>query len=349
VTPPATTGGDGGTPGTGTTPVPNGPVAAYFPSTMYFNQPVDGAELDPQSSTIMSTLAANGGWGNGGALQVDTSIDVYYADATSLRVPYLTAAQVFTPDTDTPHTVPISPSTTAGSAAPGFEDLTSCASGDDCHYLVLDAANHQLVEIYGAVSDGKTMTTLADGRAAVIWDTTKSYPGSLRGDVCTSADASGALMAPLLFTADEVAAGHIDHAVRFILPNARIQTNEYVRPATHGTGGAKWAQTNGVPYGARFRLKASVDTSKLKAGAQVVAAALKKYGMILSDGGEIAFTARSDAHTTAKWATTMDPQDLASLKVSDFEMVQTTVGSDQESSATRHDFTSQNDSCVRNP
>ncbi len=142
-------------------------------------------------------------------------------------------------------------------------------------------------------------------------------------------------MAPLLFTADEIAAGHIDHAIRFILPNSRIQKDQYVRPATHGTGGSGWAQTNGVPYGARLRLKSTFDTSGLSAGAKVVAAALMKYGMILSDGGNIAFTARSDAYTTAKWASTLGNRDLASLEVTDFEMVEMNVGSDGTSSSKR--------------
>jgi serine/threonine-protein kinase len=301
---------------------------------MYFNQPIDTAPLDPASATIISTLGANGGWGTG-ALQIDTSIDVYYADSTSRRIPYVTAANVYVPDTDTPTTVPISPLTQPNSSAPGFESDTSCSDDGDCHYLVLDAENHQLIEIYGAYTNTSTFTTLSDGRDAVIWDTTKSYASSLRGDVCTSADASGGLMAPLLFTADEVAAGHIDHAIRFILPNSRIQKDQYVRPATHGTGGSGWAQTNGVPYGARFRLKSTFDTSSLSRGAKVVATALMKYGMILSDGGNIAFTARSDAYTTAKWASTLGTHDLASLKVTDFEMVEMNVGSDGVSSSKR--------------
>ena len=59
-------------------------------------------------------------------------------------------------------------------------------------------------------------------------------------------DASGGMIAPLLFSAEEVAAGHIDHAIRFILPNSRIQYKEYVRPATHGTGSSGWATSDGV-------------------------------------------------------------------------------------------------------
>lgn len=156
-------------------------------------------------------------------------------------------------------------------------------------------------------------------------------------------------MAPLLFTAEEVAAGHIDHAIRFILPNTRIQNKQYVRPATHGTGDGtnKWALTNGVPYGARLRLHASFDTSGLTAGAKVVAAALKKYGMILSDGGNIAFTAKSDAFSATKWAGLLGNLDLNSIKPTDFDMVATSNGTDAESSAKRYDFSSFN--CARNP
>ena len=46
--------------------------------------------------------------------------------------------------------------------------------------------------------------------------------------------------------------------------------------------------------GARFRLKASYDMSQLTPAAQVVARAMQKYGMFLSDGGNIALTAQSD-------------------------------------------------------
>jgi serine/threonine-protein kinase len=36
--------------------------------------------------------------------------------------------------------------------------------------------------------------------------------------------------------------------------------------------------------------------------AQVIAAALQNYGMILADGGNIAFTFKSDQFSTLKWA-----------------------------------------------
>jgi serine/threonine-protein kinase len=44
--------------------------------------------------------------------------------------------------------------------------------------------------------------------------------------------------------------------------------------------------------------------------------------MLLADGGNVALTARSDRHTTAKWSGLLGAADLASLQVSDFEMVE---------------------------
>jgi hypothetical protein len=344
----ASSGTDSGTPGSGTpdsgtvgtgadsggtpsddagTPAGSGnttSAASWFPATMYFNMPIDSAPIDPSSATVISTLVSNGSWGGSNGLQIE-------------------------PDSDVPTTVPVAPTTAASSAAPGFEDNTSCADDDDCHYLVVDPANHQLIEIYGATTDGTTFTTLTDYRSVAIWDWTIPYLGSLRGDVCTSADASGGLVAPLLFTAEEVAAGHIDHAIRFILPNSRIENMQYVRPATHGTGdgSSNWAESNGVPYGARLRLHSTFDTSSLTPGAQVVAAALMKYGMILSDGGNIAFTAKSDAFSTTKWAGLLGTLDLNGIQPTDFDVVDASYGADSESSATPYNFNS-NSNCVRN-
>ena len=60
----------------------------------------------------------------------------------------------------------------------------------------------------------------------------------------------------------------------------------------------------------------------LNAAARVVANALKKYGMILSDGGNITFTAMASDYTTASWSQVgLGTQDMKSLQWTDFEMV----------------------------
>ena len=153
-----------------------------------------------------------------------------------------------------------------------------------------------------------------------MWDLNRVYPLSGRGDQCTSADAAGFPIAPLLFNADELATGSINHAIRFILPNPRIRAHVFVHPATHA--GAPRGPVSAPPMGARFRLKASYDLSQLTPAAQVVARAMQKYGMFLSDGGNIALTAQSDADTKAKYADIdFTARDLADLKVTDFEVV----------------------------
>jgi hypothetical protein len=162
-----------------------------------------------------------------------------------------------------------------------------------------------------------------DGGCLAVWDLTRDYVPHGRGEGCTSADAGGFPMTALLFDADEVAAGSIDHAIRFILPNDRIGKNEYVHPATHSTFASVSTTAPGSPpYGARLRLRADYPVDGLPStGAKVVARAMQKYGMLLSDGGNIALTATSDQFTTHKWSGVLGASDLSALLVTDFEMV----------------------------
>ena len=133
-------------------------------------------------------------------------------------------------------------------------------------------------------------------------------------------DAAGFPIAPLLFNADEIATGSINHAIRFILPTPRIRAHVFVHPATH-TGGAT-GPASAPPYGVRFRLKASYDVSQLMPEAQVVARAMQKYGMFLADSGNIALSAQSDQDTKAKYADLdFDSHAMRALKVTDFEVV----------------------------
>ena len=66
---------------------------------------------------------------------------------------------------------------------------------------------------------------------------------------------------------------------------------------------------NSVPYGARLRIRDDRLTAVLAAvhsdAARVVVHAMHDYGIILSDGGNIALTAEDDERTTAKWDTVM--------------------------------------------
>ena len=197
------------------------------------------------------------------------------------------------------------------------EEGYECRRDGDCHLIVVDRTRMKLFEMWRANIRGDRF----DGGCLAVWNMARAYPPSGRGEQCTSADAAGYPIAPLLFTADEVAAGSIDHAIRFILPNARIRRGEYVRPATHGTRAAT-GPPDAPPYGTRLRLRSDFPMQRLpNDGARVVARAMQKYGMLLADGGNIALTARSDRSTRAKWAGQLGSRDLDTIRPSDFEMV----------------------------
>jgi hypothetical protein len=176
------------------------------------------------------------------------------------------------------------------------------------------------------ITGGSAVGGIFTGGCLAVWDLERNYwnrstAGYARGDQCISADAAGYPVTDLLFTADEVKAGEVKHAIRFILPSDRIRKGQMLYPATHSGGGKGFPTTDTVPFGARLRLKQSFDLAQLKPGARVVARAMQKYGMLLADGGNLALTARSDADSTAKWAGLLGTFDLAALQVTDFEMV----------------------------
>jgi serine/threonine-protein kinase len=277
---------------------------------MFFNRDVSGVPKATNSATIISALKAAGGWGNSNRMQIDFTLNVVKANSTTPKRSFTKNSEFYSPDCDYT-SVPVP----SGGNVEGNTGYV-CSNGGDCHLLVYDTSARKLYEMYRASITSSSFT----GGCLAVWDGTKTYTDTLRGDQCTSADAAGFPIAPLLFTADEVASGEIKHAIRFILPNSRIKKG-FTRPATHGTnttGGA-----NLPPYGVHFRLRANYPVDSLPSkGARVVARAMQKYGMYHADGGNIALTAMSDRNTVNKWKGLLGPSDLAALKVEDFEVIQ---------------------------
>ncbi len=295
---------------TPTPPPPPAPPPAgtrYFPNGAPWYQDISNAPLDPESGKVISYLNIQG-WGSG-TMRIDFSIEVVQATPDTPLLSFNRTGDFFTPDCDY-EPVPVPP----GGALEGETGYT-CYSDGDCHLIVADWGRMKLFEMWRADMRGDVF----NGGCLAAWNMTRLYPASGRGEQCTSADAAGYPIAPLLFNADEVAAGLVDHAIRFILPNARIRKGFYVHPATHvgGPGGP----ADAPPYGARLRLRADYPVDTLPAGARPVARAMQKYGMLLADGGTIALTAQSDRFTKAKWSGLMDPYSLKALKPSDFQMV----------------------------
>jgi hypothetical protein len=148
------------------------------------------------------------------------------------------------------------------------------ATGDR-HVIVVDRATCTDYELFDAhpVDGGRRWTA---GSGAVF------HLGSdrLRPAGWTSADAAGLPILPGLAKYPEVAAGAIDHALRFTAP---CTGHRYVYPARHEA--ATCSGPDAPPMGLRVRLKASVPIAGLPRQARIVAVGLKRYGMILADNG----------------------------------------------------------------
>jgi hypothetical protein len=251
-------------------------------------------------------------------MQIDTSMHVMCDEAgTAPKMAFTKTADFYSPDCDSAP-VPIP----AGGRVEG-ETGYDCTSNGDCHLIVIEPRERRIYEQWRVDFTGGTYK----GGCLAVWDTSQAPPASGRGDGCTSADAGGFSIAAMLFDADEVAAGHIDHAIRLILPNDIITKDTFVHPATHAT--ASSGSATAVPYGGRLRIRADrvapVLAALPNAAARVVAQAMRDYGVILADGGNIALTSEDDARTSAKWATVMGTglgsRDLEAIAPSDFEMV----------------------------
>jgi serine/threonine-protein kinase len=274
-----------------------------FPAGAVWNQDISAAPLHPNSASQIATLNSLGGFGYG-RMQIDFGMHIVNAPAGApLRsiVGYPSAGEYYAPDCEAIGTTMPVPTTGAIEASTNL----SCANAsEDCHLLVVQGST--LFEAYRANASG---VSGMQAQCLAVWELDAVYPASNRGDHCTSADAAGFPIAPLLFNADEVYAatqvpnGDLGHAIRFILPNARMATENgqkvYVRPASHAGGPSGPAGT--VAYGSRLRLRADFPVNLYNPAAQVILRSMQRYGIVLADGGNIALTAESDLFTTHRW------------------------------------------------
>jgi len=277
-------------------------------------------------------ITATGGWGNGNVFQIDQSMHVMHVSAANeATVPMATVVDgpygYTSPDCETEaglkFPLPV------GGAIEGSTDYTCDNANEDCHlYVVLDGSR----KLYESYQSNRNISGQLESGCVIIWDLNKVYPPQGRGEQCTSADAAGFPMAPLLFNADEVFAaipnGDLGHAIRFILPNPSMAANVYVHPASHAGGPS--GSSNKIPYGSRLRLHGNYNISGYSPAGQAVLRTMKRYGIVLSDGGNIALTAEHDMFTTKKWIdlgfdenNTYMEQMVAGVQLTDFDVIET--------------------------
>jgi hypothetical protein len=165
---------------------PGDPAAgAYFPRGAVWSRDVSGAPLDPQAAAVIANLD-RAGWGLG-RMQIDFSLEVLEAGPNTPILAFTPTEDHFRPDCDL-DPVPVPP----GGALEGETDY-ECRSDGDCHLIVTDRPQRRLYEMWRAHIAGGVFR----GGCLAVWDMSRVYSPTGRGEQCTSADAAGFPVAPL--------------------------------------------------------------------------------------------------------------------------------------------------------
>ena len=270
-----------------------------FPASSLWNTDISTAPVDPNSANIINFI------GSTVTLHPDFGAGTFHNQ--TIGIPYQVEA-------GSQPKINVTLGTFASESDPGPMPIPSNAliegypkpGNGDRHVLVLEKDGCWLYELFhGAIS--KSGSWSAD--SAAIWDMTIDEQ---RPYTWTSADAAGLPVFLGLARHDEVAAGAINHALRFTVPTTR---RAFTPPASH------WASTvtdaNAPPMGMRLRLKANFDISGFPADDQVILTALKKYGMILADNGSGIFISGTPDNA---WNNN-DLNQLKTITASSFEVV----------------------------
>jgi hypothetical protein len=265
-----------------------------------WNQDISAAPVDPNSGATINFI------GSGIGLHPDFGAGQY--NGSDMGIPYMVVDSSQAPvaihftaygDESDPGPMPVPANALIeGDPNPG---------NGDRHVLVLDNSTCFLYELYSSYPNADGSWNAA---SAAVWDLTTDEQ---RPWTWTSADAAGLPIFPGLVRYDEVAAGQIQHALRFTLQQSQAA---FVPPASHFA--ANSTNPLAAPMGMRLRLKSSFDVSGYSANVQVILKALKKYGMIMADNGSSMYISGAPDN---RWDNN-DLHNLSQVTAADFEVVQ---------------------------
>jgi Putative Ig domain len=283
-----------------------------FPTSAAWNTDISNAPLDPNNAAITSAAGFAG---------LHLHHDFSSVAGGNYGIPYVVVDSSTTPlvsinvqDYASESDVALAPFpiTAPIEGSPADCDGWPDTYVGDSHVLVLDRHSCFLYETFNTHRCSGQWASSSE----TLWDMQnfEQRPWSW-----TSADAAGLAIFPGLVRYDEVAAGAINHAIRFTMQQTKNDANGgyFVEPASHAAG-TVYGVSNVM--GMRIRLKASFDISGYSAANQVILTAMKKYGMILADnGGYFYFQGVPDP----RWDDN-DLENLDSIASSNFEVVQMT-------------------------
>ena len=198
---------------------------AVFPANNAWNQDISAAPIDPNSAAYVARIDSFRQF-----LHPDFGSD------PSCGIPY-----VVVPGTQP--LVPITFTAYGSESDPGPYPVPLSApveAGSDAHVLVVDSGNCHLYELYGASQRGSGW----DAASGAVFNLGSN---ALRPDTWTSADAAGLPILPGLARYDEVAAGVINHALRFTVnkPRTASSTRPPTRPGWPTPATRRWGHVSG--------------------------------------------------------------------------------------------------------
>jgi hypothetical protein len=273
-----------------------------FPADNAWNQDISGQPVDPNNALIIAALGS-------APLKADFGSGLW--DNAPIGIPFVAVcgSQPKTAVTFRANSYDGNYGDESDSgpyAIPLNAPIEGNGSGDS-HVISVDEDNGILYELYNASINGNHW----EASSGAIFNL---HSDALRTDGWTSADAAGLPIFPGLVRYEEVLKGTIDHAIRFTLTSSNVQPS-YIPPARHkvNSSGGQAA----IPFGAKIRLKQTVDISAYPADMQVILKAMKKYGLILADiGSNMYFSGAPDQ----RWNND-ELHQLGNIRASDFEVV----------------------------
>lgn len=252
-----------------------------FPPDNPWNTDISGYPVDPNSDNYIAAISADG----------DEYLHADFGEDPTYGIPYIVV------EDDQPP-VEITFTDYGDESDPGPYPIPEDApveAGSDRHVIAVDADNCMLYELYNAEWNGAGW----DASSGAVWNLLSN---ELRPAGWTSADAAGLPIFPGLVRYDEIAAGAIQHALRFTV--SRTQ-RAYIHPATHYA--SRETDPDLPPMGLRLRLRADFDLSEYTGMSRTILEALRVYGMIVADNGTSWFISGA---TDPRW----DDEDLNQLK-----------------------------------
>jgi hypothetical protein len=246
--------------GAATSPrLPGAPKCPLFPASNVWNKRVDKLPLAVNSQAIIRSIGLDVGLHpDFGTVWEGQPNGIPYTIASKKTKRYRVSFDYASESDRGPYPIP------AG---------VKIEAGSDHHALIVERDRCRLYELYAL---RKKSGRWSAGSGA-IWNLRSN---KLRPSGWTSADAAGLPMLPGLARYDEVARGHINHALRFTVENTR---RAFIYPARHFA--SDQTDPNLPPMGLRVRLRAGFDTSGYPRQVRIILTALRRYGMIVADNG----------------------------------------------------------------